>query len=109
MKLFFETSAQAYSFLAAVPVGFGTALCLDVGKRENLWRVVLDLLLLLLCGYALLVLVFALQEDGLRMYHLLGVTTGGLLYMRGIGSIKRGILSIKKRHTCKRDRQDFLS
>ena len=92
MRLFFETGAQSASFLAAVPIGFALAFCLDWLKGKQVLRLVLDVCFFLLAGLSLLVLTIFLSEEKLRLYHLLGMIVGSLLYVRGIRAFVRGII-----------------
>lgn len=89
MNLFFETANQAQVFLAAVPIGFLLALCFDVISRAGPMRPVLDVLCLLLAGLALIALMLALKDSGLRLYHLLALATGATLYLAGVGRLYR--------------------
>lgn len=96
MNLFFETASQARSFLTAVPVGFCAVMCLDCGRGEGVLRAAIDLLLMLLTGLGMMLMVFALQEDGLRLYHALGGIVGALLYLRGVGRVKRAAKALMR-------------
>lgn len=103
MMLFFETSKQAWCFLAAVPVGFLIALCLCIGKKEGMIRLLLDLLLLGSCGVALIGMLLFFREGFLRLYHLLGMMLGAILYLNGICQVKR---KISRRFKEKRQRKE---
>lgn len=91
MTLFFETSHQAWSFLGALPAGFLIALCLDAGRAEGIWRVVLDLLLLSALGFGIVAMIAVFHDHSLRLYHLLGMLVGAILYFQGLCRIKRYI------------------
>lgn len=91
MRLFFETSGQGIAFLAAIPVGFLLAACLDCAKGKPLLRAVLDIAVLMLSGFVLLLLTVLLSEEKLRIYHLLGLVIGAFLYLKGAGEVKRMI------------------
>lgn len=85
MNLFFETAGQAGCFLIMLPIGFAAAACLDAGAAAGRLRPALDVLVLLLAGVALLLAVVLLRENAVRAYHLLGLLTGAVLYVCGVG------------------------
>lgn len=89
MKLFFETSRQASCFLCMVPLGLAMAIFLDISLIAGKMRPVMDVLVLLSAGLTVLVAIIFCRETTLRLYHLLGLTTGALLYTQGIGKIIR--------------------
>jgi len=89
MNLFFETSRQAICFLCMVPVGFAAALCLELGRFHAGIRPVMDVLVLLMAGFAVLAAIVLCRESALRLYHLLGLLTGALICMEGVGKIIR--------------------
>lgn len=89
MNLFFETANQAVCFLAAAPIGFAAAMGLDLGRREGLARFFLDVLVLSAAGVALVVLLLLGREEGMRLYHMLGLGTGALLYLGGLGRLSK--------------------
>ena len=89
MKLFFETSGQASCFLCMVPLGLAMAIFLDISLIAGKMRPVMDVLVLLSAGLTVLVAIIFCRETTLRLYHLLGLTTGALLYTQGIGKIIR--------------------
>ncbi len=89
MNLFFETAHQAGSFLAAAPIGFVVAMGLDVGRRGGIARFLLDVLVLSAAGLALVVLLLLGREESMRLYHMLGLGVGALLYSGGIGKLSR--------------------
>ena len=70
MTLFFETAGQAQAFLAAVPLGLLLAACLDASVLAGPLRPVADVLMM-------------------RLYHLLALLTGAVLYTQGIGRLVR--------------------
>ena len=92
MKLFFETGNQAAAFMHMVPLGFLAALCLEFGWIRPSVRVVLDVAVLLIAGIALLFTVVFCAEDAVRFYHLLGIITGALIWLNGMGKIIRWLL-----------------
>lgn len=85
--LFFETGGQAAVFLLMVPFGWGMALLLHLSGRAGRWRLLTDVLLLLAGGLAFFLFCMMQREDGLHLYHLLAVLTGGLLYRLGARSL----------------------
>lgn len=89
MTLFFETSRQAWCFLCMTPVGMAAALLMDADVIAGRLRAIADVLLLLLAGLGALVMIVLCRETGLRLYHLLGLMTGAVLYLQGIGKIIR--------------------
>ncbi len=91
MKLFFETAGQAQRFLIMVPLGFALALCLDADAWTGRLRAAADCLFLLLCGWLMLCTICVLRENSLRIYHMLGLLTGAILYLLGVGRIVRTI------------------
>lgn len=98
MKLFFETAGQAQAFLAAVPLGLLLAACLDASAAAGPLRPVVDVALLLLCGLSLMGLLLFTRDGAMRMYHLLAVLTGAILYSGGVGRLARALgRRIKKR------------
>ena len=92
MKLFFETGSQAIAFLCMVPLGFAVMLLLELSKFGTALRIITDVFVLLLAGFAVLAAVVFCQEDTLRLYHLLGLLTGALLCTQGVGKIIRWII-----------------
>lgn len=101
MRLFFETSLQAEAFLAAVPLGFFLAAGFDLTSAVRRGRAVLDVLLLLACAGALLCLMRFMKDEGLRLYHLLALCAGALLYVRGVGGLLRALF--RRFFKCKRE------
>ena len=89
MKLFFETASQASCFLIAVPLGFLFTLCLDTRWHHGWIRLLLDLLLLGSLGCVLVMLSAICREERVRLYHWLGLLTGAVLYLGGIGRIRK--------------------
>ena len=87
MKLFFETSIQARAFLSAVPLGLALGVLLNLESCFPGWKVLWDVLLMLLCAAGIGMLLFWTGEDRLRIYHLLAVGTGLLLYRCGAGCV----------------------
>lgn len=89
MKLFFETAHQADCFLLMIPLGFMLALCLDADAAAGPIRLILDCLLILAAGAAVLSAIAFWRESGLRLYHLLGLLIGAVLYVHGLGRLIR--------------------
>lgn len=87
MKLFFETSGQAQAFLAAVPLGMILAAALDMSRYAGKLKPLVDVTTLLLCSLSLIILTLALRDASLRLYHVLAVAIGALLYTGGIGRL----------------------
>ena len=92
MRLFFETSVQAEAFLFTVPLGMLLAAGFDLTAAAKRCRVLLDVLLFLLCAIALLYWIRLMRDEGLRMYHLLALCVGMLLYVRGVGALARAVI-----------------
>ena len=90
MNLFFETSGQAWRFLCVVPLGFAAALCLDA-QSSGVLRVLADIVLLMSVGMGTLVVIVFCGDARTRLYHLLALVTGALLYWQGMGKIIRHI------------------
>ncbi|MBQ8151069.1 MAG: hypothetical protein IJ041_11195 [Clostridia bacterium] len=84
MKLFFETSLQASSFLLMIPAGILLALLTDLTVPVGRSKPVLDVLVMLFCGFLLAYLVIVTGDERLRLHHLLAVLTGAVLYLTGI-------------------------
>ena len=82
MKLFFETAGQAQAFLAAVPLGLVLAACLDASVLAGPLRPLADVLMMLTAGFALMGMMLLSRDEALRLYHLLAILTGALLYMQ---------------------------
>lgn len=95
--LFFETGGQAVVFLLMVPFGWGMALLLHLSGRAGRWRLLTDVLLLLAGGLAFFLFCMMQREDGLHLYHLLAVLTGGLLYRLGARSLLERLFPKEKK------------
>jgi len=89
MNLFFETGSQAFSFLSMVPVGFAAAFCMEIGRFHTSIRALTDVFVMLAAGFVVLVIIVFCRENTLRLYHLLGLLTGTVIYMQGVGKIIR--------------------
>ena len=98
MKLFFETSAQGAVFLMMLPVGMLLAICVDVCGLSGVLRPLWDLVAVLLCFAAIGVCVVLLDDTSLRLYHVLAVLTGYLLYALGL---RRGMHWLRRAVTKK--------
>jgi len=103
MTLFFETMHQAVCFLAAVPLGMLAAAGLSAGKAKGAVRLMLDLIILAVCGVMQLALVVVLRDSALRMYHVTGALCGAILYLCGVDKLRKGAeCYIRKRKTEKK-------
>ena len=103
MKLFFETSTQAMVFLLMMPLGILFAAGIDVAGFIRIAKPLWDLLLVLLLGLSLGVGIILLGDQGLRMYHLLAVLFGSLLYLLGIRRIVQWICQTCRNYIRKKD------
>lgn len=103
MKLFFETSTQAMVFLLMLPLGILFAAGIDIAGFIRIAKPLWDLLLVLLLGLSLGISVILLGDQGLRMYHLLAVLCGCLLYMLGIRRVVQWICQNGSNHIRKKD------
>lgn len=102
MKLFFETAAQARAFLAMLPLGIFLAVCYDLASAAKGSRPFWDVLLMLLCGLGVALFLLWTKADGLRLYHLLALCMGCILYFRGIGALLR--VAIRKIRSLKAEK-----
>ena len=84
MKLFFETAQQCAVFLLMVPVGILLALSVDVSSHMTGMKPMWDVLSMLLCFCTIGIGIVLLNDTGLRLYHVLAVVTGCILYTAGI-------------------------
>lgn len=99
MKLFFETAAQASLFLAMLPIGFGMAVFIDLAGRTGRMKPLWDVLAMLLCFGLIAFSIVLLRDSGLRLYHLLSVLAGALLYLLGLRSALSALCTrIQQRH-----------
>ena len=89
MTLFFETAGQAQAFLAAVPLGLVLAACLDASALAGPLRPVADVLMMLTGAAALMAMMLLARDEALRLYHLLAIFSGAVLYTQGIGRLVR--------------------
>lgn len=89
MRLFFETAGQAQAFLSAVPLGLLLAACLDASALTGPLRPLTDAVLVLGGGLALMATMLLARDETLRMYHLLALLIGAVLYNQGIGRLVR--------------------
>lgn len=89
MRLFFETSAQAEAFLFTIPLGLLLAAGFDLTFWVRRGRALMDVALLLLCAAALLYLIAFMRDEGLRVYHLLALCIGAVIYTQGVGRLLR--------------------
>ncbi len=103
MAPFFETNSQAWVFLGMVYLGLALGLIYDgfgflrrTGKKG--WSVVTDLAFFLLAGTALTLALVLTGQEGLRLYALLGLVCGGIVYLLGLRRLISGVAAfIKKR------------
>ena len=97
MKLFFESSGQANVFLLMSFSGFVIALLLDSKSSSGVIRLMVDALIIIWGGVTLLATVVFFRENTLRAYHLLGMLSGVLIYLAGVGKIIRR-LRLRQEH-----------
>ena len=105
MKLFFETAHQADCFLLMIPLGLALAFLLDADVFAGRVRLLLDCLLILAAGAAVLVSIVFWRESGLRLYHLLGLFIGAVLYVHGIGRLIRAAASKWLNHSHRQEKR----
>lgn len=91
MKLFFETAAQASVFLLTVPLGLLLAFLVDLSGRSGALRPLWDVLIMLAGFAAAGAAIVIFGDSGLRIYHLLALLTGMLLYLLGIRAFACGL------------------
>ena len=89
MKQVFETAGQPQAFLAAVPLGLVLAACLDASVLAGPLRPLADVLMMLAAAASLMAMMLLARDEALRLYHLLAILTGALLYTQGIGRLVR--------------------
>jgi spore cortex biosynthesis protein YabQ len=96
MAPFFETQSQAWVFLGMVYLGVALGLVYDVlglvrkiGKKAPVFLA--DLLFFLLAGAALTLALVMTGQNSLRLYALLGLLCGGILYLLGLRRLLLGI------------------
>lgn len=102
MAPFFETRNQSFVFLGMVYVGLGLGLVYDVlhlaPRREKRGlTAVADLLFFLLAGLGLTLALVVTGQEGLRLYALLGLTCGGIVYLLGVRRLLKGIAAFASR------------
>jgi hypothetical protein len=102
MAPFFETQSQAWVFLGMVYLGLGLGFVYDglgllrrSGKKG--WTVGTDLLFFLLAGASLTLALIITGQDELRIYALLGLVCGGIVYLLGIRRLISGIIAFFKK------------
>ena len=102
MAPFFETQNQAWVFLGMVYLGLGLGLIYDgvgllrrSGKKGR--AVVLDLFFFLLAGAALTLALVMTGQEGLRLYALLGLVCGGIVYLLGLRRLISGVAAFFKK------------
>lgn len=84
MKLFFETASQASVFLLMLPIGMLLAACVELTGKTGAGKPIWDILVVLLSGVLLGIGVVFLNDTTIRLYHLLAVLCGWILYCLGI-------------------------
>lgn len=89
MKLFFETAQQAGGFLVMVPVGLFLAMLTDLTGNCRKSRPLCDVFVMLIGCAILGWLLIVTGDERIRLYHLLAVLTGAVLYMTGLRRIFR--------------------
>ncbi|NLO86203.1 MAG: hypothetical protein GX096_12405 [Clostridiales bacterium] len=87
MSLFFETTAQAQIFLATIPLGFLIAVLCDILSYSKRMQPILDVLCLLVCGLVFIFLTLLFKDKGVRLYHILALLVGAILYLFGLRSL----------------------
>lgn len=105
MTLFFETAGQAGAFLFTLPLGFALALCLDMLSASGKLRPLLDVFVLLGGGAVLGWLILLMQSEEMRMFHVLALLLGALIYLGGVGRLlarlKKRMVSGRRKNTLK--------
>lgn len=86
MKLFFETASQASVFLIMLPLGMLLAACVELTGMTGAGKPLWDILVVLLSGVLLGIGVVFLNDTTLRLYHLLAIVCGWILYRLGVQS-----------------------
>ena len=89
MSLFFETSVQGQMFLICISVGFLMAMLLDCKSNGGPLRFFIDFSVLTTCAIVLLLMMIDFREKALREYHVLGIISGSILYLSGVGRLKK--------------------
>lgn len=106
MRLFFETGGQASAFLLTLPLGFLLALFLDVTRYTGHLRPVLDVCVLVGCALTFLVLTLLMRDQSARLFHVLAILTGALLYTCGVGRLFHGAARMLKKHQKKNKKEE---
>lgn len=70
-----------------IPVGILLALLADLTGQAGRGKPVLDVLVMLTCGLILAFLLIVTGDERLRLYHLLAVLAGCVLYLTGLRRI----------------------
>ncbi len=102
MAPFFETQSQAWVFLGMVYLGLGLGLIYDglrlLRRPGKKIRVIgADLLFFLLAGAALTLALVVTGQEGLRLYALLGLICGGMIYLLGLRRLLLGVAAFLKK------------
>lgn len=114
MAPFFETRNQSFVFLGMVYVGLGLGLVYDVlhlaprpGKKGL--TAVADLLFFLLAGLSLTLALVVTGQEGLRLYALLGLVCGGIVYLLGVRRLLKGVAAFVGRRIIAPARSAFAA
>lgn len=106
MAPFFETKTQAWVFLGMIYLGLGLGVVYDAlgllrkTKKKGL-VVFADVLFFLVVGGVLTMALVISGQDGLRLYSLLGLACGGLIYMLGLHRLVLGIAAFVEKRIVK--------
>lgn len=106
MAPFFETKSQAWVFLGMIYLGLGLGVIYDalglLRKTEKKGFIAgADLIFFLLAGGTLTMALVMTGQDGLRLYSLLGLACGGLLYVLGLRRLVLGIAAFMGKRVVK--------
>ena len=106
MAPFFETNSQAWVFLGMVYLGLALGILYDglsplrrSGKKGL--TACTDLIFFLLAGAALTLALVVTGQDGLRLYALLGLLCGGILYLMGLRRLLLGVAAFFRKRIVK--------
>ena len=95
MRLFFETESQSWIFLAMVYAGIGIGALYHAGsilrrRYGKIATVIIDIIIFLAAGGIGAVALIVTGQNSLRLYALLGLMTGGIIYSLGIRAVLHG-------------------
>ncbi len=110
MAPFFETQSQSWVFLGMVYLGMGLGLVYDgLGFLRRLGKKGLtiggDLFFFLLAGAALTLALVMTGQEGLRVYALLGLVCGGIVYLLGLRRLIAGIAAFFRKRIARPARE----